>query len=176
MNKEDIFAGVVASRYSCRNYSPTEVGDNEIAYILEQLRLAPSACNRQPWRVMVIRPADTAGREAVAAAYNREWVRTAPCYIIMCGVPAEAWIRPFDSHNHVDVDVAIATEHVCLAAEAIGLGTCWICNFDPSILSGKLGLETGVVPVAIIPVGHPAEGTSAPEKKRKTLAEILLER
>lgn len=176
MTKSDVFASTVASRYSCRAYSSAAVSDEDMAYILEQIRLAPSACNRQPWRIMVIGPDDAAGREAVAAAYDREWVRTAPYYIIMLGVPAEAWTRAADGHNHVDVDVAIATEHLCLAAEALGLGTCWVCNFDPARLSADLGLAEGLVPVAIVPLGHPAEGVTAPEKKRKSLDDILIVR
>ncbi len=176
MKEKDIFAKIVASRYSCRCYSSEPVAESDIDWILEQVRLAPSACNRQPWRIALVRPGDEAGRAAVAAAYNREWVRTAPYYIIMCGTPAEAWVRPADGHNHTDVDVAIATEHLCLAAAAIGLGTCWICNFEPDKLSEGLGLDAGTVPVAIIPVGHPAEGAVTPEKKRKPIDEILIER
>ena len=94
----------------------------------------------------------------------------------MCGVPSEAWVRPADGHNHVDVDVSIATEHLCLAATALGLGTCWVCNFNPDVLSSGLGLDRSIVPVAIVPLGHPAEGTAAPAKRRKELGEILLER
>lgn len=176
MEQSKFFAETVADRYSCRAYLPAPVDDSQLSYILEQVRLAPSACNRQPWRIIVIRPGDEAGRNAVAASYEREWIRTAPYYIIMCGVPSEAWVRPADGHNHVDVDVSIATEHLCLAATALGLGTCWVCNFNPEVLSSGLGLDGSIVPVAIVPLGHPAEGTAAPAKRRKELGEILLER
>lgn len=176
MEQSKIFAETVADRYSCRAYSPAPVDDSQLSYILEQVRLAPSACNRQPWRIIVIRPGDEAGRNAVAASYEREWIRTAPYYIIMCGVPSEAWVRPADGHNHVDVDVSIATEHLCLAATALGLDTCWVCNFNPDVLSSGLGLDGSIVPVAIVPLGHPTEGTAAPAKRRKELGEILLER
>ena len=176
MEQSKIFAETVAARYSCRAYSQAPVGDSELAYILEQVRMAPSACNRQPWRIIVVGPDDEAGRSAVAASYEREWIRTAPYYIIMCGVPSEAWVRPADGHNHMDVDVSIATEHLCLAATALGLGTCWVCNFNPEILSSGLGLDENIVPVAIVPLGHPAEETAAPAKKRKGLGEILLKR
>ena len=74
------------------------------------------------------------------------------------------------------MDVSIATEHLCLAATALGLGTCWVCNFNPDVLSSGLGLDRSIVPVAIVPLGHPAEGTAAPAKRRKELGEILLER
>ncbi len=176
MVKKNIFAEIVASRYSCRKYSDETVSAESISYLLEQIRLAPSACNRQPWRVIIITPDDEAGRAAVAAAYDREWARTAPYYVVMCGVPSDAWVRPSDRVCHMYVDVAIATEHLCLAADALGLGTCWICNFDSEKLTAGLGLNAEIVPIAIIPIGHPAEGTIAPEKKRKNLEEILLKR
>lgn len=176
MNKADIFAGIVSGRYSCRAYSSEVVSDADLAYILEQVRLAPSACNRQPWRIMVIGPDDTEGRNAVIGSYAREWIQTAPVYIVMLGVPAEGWVRPFDSHSHIDVDVSIATEHLCLAAAALNLGTCWVCNFDPAKLREGLKLDDSLVPVAIVPLGHPAEGVAAPEKKRKELSEIIIKR
>lgn len=176
MNKADIFSGIVSGRYSCRAYSPEKVSDADMAYILEQVRLAPSACNRQPWRIMIIGADDAEGREAVINSYARDWIRTAPVYLLMLGVPAEGWVRPFDSHSHIDVDVAIATEHLCLAAAARNLGTCWVCNFDPAKLRDGLHLDESIVPVAIVPLGHPAEGSVAPDKKRKELSDILIAR
>lgn len=166
------FNSLAAQRYSCRSYRPDAVSEELIEQLLEAARLAPSACNRQPWRFMVIRPDNSDGRAAVKAAYNREWVDSAPFYIIVCGVPAEAWVRPADGHNHVDVDIAIATEHICLAATSLGLATCWICNFDPVVLKETLGLSEGIDPMVILPVGHAAD--TEPEKRRKDLADILL--
>lgn len=166
----------ISARYSCRNYSQEKMpGREQIEQLLECARLAPSAVNRQPWRFTVICPGDEAGRRAVLDAYPREWMATGPCYIVVCGVPAEAWVRGCDGHDHLDIDVAIAAEHICLAATAMGLGTCWVCNFDPAVLSAGLGLPDGVVPKVIIPTGYPADA-AVPEKKRKPLSEIIIER
>ncbi len=169
---ENRFLKLASERYSCRSYTSESVSETDLATILEAALIAPSACNRQPWRLKVVRSGDEEASAAVAASYSREWVRTAPMYIIVCKVPAEAWVRPFDNHNHADVDIAILSEHICLAATSLGLGTCWICNFDPAVLSERLSLPEGIVPSVIIPVGHPAD--TEPEKKRKSLAEILL--
>lgn len=174
MDKAYVFADIVASRWSCRAYSSEKVSDADLDYILEQVRLAPSACNRQPWRIMIIGSDDTDGCRAVADSYEREWIRTAPMYIVMLGVPSEGWVRPFDNHSHIDVDLAIATEHLCLAATSCGLGACWVCNFNPSVLRDGLHLSDDLVPVVIVPLGHPADGVKAPEKKRKDLSEILI--
>lgn len=157
-------------RFSCRKYTEEIPSRDVITQLLQQTSLAPSACNKQPWHFIVITPEDAAGRKAVIDSYSRQWIETAPYYIIMCGVPAQAWVRPHDGKNHVDVDVSIATEHLCLAAADMGLGTCWVCNFDPAVLTAGLELPEELVPVAIVPVGFPA--TEAPAKTRKDLNEI----
>lgn len=163
-------------RFSCRAYSEKEPTAEQLSMLVEAARIAPSACNRQPWRLCVIEPSDREGRDIVVSAYDREWIRTAPAFIVVCGMATEAWVRPYDGHNHLDVDLSIATQQICLAATAMGLGTCWICNFDPASLSVGLNLPKGVVPMAIIPVGYPAEGLEPKAKVRKSTDEILLKR
>ncbi|MCM1068228.1 MAG: nitroreductase family protein [Muribaculaceae bacterium] len=170
------FDQTVRERYSCRAYSPEIPADSLIDAVLEDARLAPSACNRQPWRFIVVGPDDAAGRKAVNEAYVRDWIASAPIYIVVCGCPDEAWVRPFDGKNHLDIDLAIATEHICLSATAHGLGTCWVCHFDPAVLRAGLELDSSLEPMAIIPIGFPAEGTVAPEKKRKSLTDIVIRR
>ena len=81
------------------------------------------------------------------------------------------WIRPFDNKAHGDIDLAIAIEHLCLAATERGLGTCWVCNYDPERLS-QLFPMPGYEAVAIIPLGHIAPDCPHKEKQRKTLEEI----
>lgn len=162
---------LATERYSCRSYSDRKVGDDTIRAIVDVARLAPSACNRQPWMFLV---ADTEEqRKAIAASYDREWARTAPEFIVVCGLHDEGWHRASDGKDHTDIDVAIATEHLCLAATALGLATCWVCNFDTAIIREAFGLPEHVEPAVLIPIGYPADGQSAPEKKRKSLDEIL---
>ncbi|MDE6311928.1 MAG: nitroreductase family protein [Muribaculaceae bacterium] len=169
----DSFRSLVLERYSCRNYdSARPVTPQLISDVLEDARLAPSACNRQPWEFWVILN-DSKAREAVLASYGREWLATAPAFIICMGREEEGWVRPFDSHSHIDVDLSIAAEHICLSATEHGLGTCWVCNFDPDVLRRGLEIPAGLRPVAIIPIGYPAEGSKVPEKKRKAPEEII---
>ena len=73
----------------------------------------------------------------------------------------------------MDVDLAIAAEHICLAAASLQLGTCWVCNFDPEALRNCLNLTENQEPVVIIPIGYPAEGSIVPKKSRKELDEIV---
>lgn len=160
-------------RYSCRAYSDRIPAAGQIRQILEDAHMAPSACNRQPWRIMVIGPDDAEGRQAIAAAYDRAWISQAPYYIIVCGVADEVWVRPFDNKNHLDVDIAILTEHICLCATDAGLASCWVCNFDPAVLTAKIEFPQGVTPVAILPLGY-AASPEIPAKKRKELDDILI--
>ena len=165
------FHDIVANRYSCRHYSQEQVSQEQILEILECARLAPSACNRQPWKFMII----TAPEElsAVHASYNRDWIKEAPVAIIVLGNRNEAWHRSYDEYDATDIDIAITTEHICLAATSMGLGTCWICNFDPITLRTGMNIPEEWEPLAIIPVGKPAEDIAIPEKKRKNNDEII---
>ncbi len=170
------FEDTVRERYSCRAYSSEVPSDALIDAVLEDARLAPSACNRQPWRFIVISSTDSEGRAAIARSYDREWIASAPLYIVVCGIPTEAWVRSFDGKSHLDVDLSIAAEHICLSASAHGLGTCWVCNFDPTVLREGLGLDDDTIPMAIIPIGFPAPGSTIPEKKRKSFNDIVIRR
>lgn len=165
------FFNTVTRRYSCRNYSPEPVSRELITALLETARLAPSACNRQPWMFVVAdsRPL----REEVAGCYNRDWAKEVPAFIIACGDHSKAWHRPEDGKDHTDVDISIAIEHICLAATTLGLATCWICNFDPEKLRATLRLPENIEAIAIIALGYPRPGVAIPEKTRKPLEEIV---
>ena len=163
---------LIENRYSVRAYLPQIVEDEKIEYILECARLSPSACNLQPWKFYVIVDGDML--QKVHKAYDRDWFRTAPVQIVVCEDTAISWKRKnHDNKDHADIDAAIASEHICLAAAEIGLGTCWICNFDPLVLREALSLPAHLEPVAIFPIGYIDEENSKPtEKKRKSISDI----
>ena len=114
------FLDLVKARCSVRSYEPRPVEQEKLDYILECVRLAPSAVNFQPWRFAVV--TDPERLAALKTAYPREWIQTAPCIIVACGNHEEAWHRKPDGKDHTDVDVSIAVEHLCLAAAEQGLG------------------------------------------------------
>lgn len=165
------FYNLVASRYSCRKYTSAPVDRELIMAILDTARLAPSACNRQPWQFLVLDTPES--RQPVLDCYDREWMKNIPTFIVALGLKDEAWVRQYDGKNHVDIDLAIAVEHICLSASSLGLGSCWICHFDPKALSEKLGLPAGVEPIAIVPVGYPDPDAAVPQKNRKSFDEIV---
>ncbi len=174
------FSNLVASRHSCRSYDIDRPVDHAlIRAIVDAARLAPSAVNRQPWHFIAItdEPEYAASRRAVLEVYDRKWLATAPVFIVCCEDHGGAWHRRADGKHHADIDIAIATEHICLAAAALGLGSCWICNFDPKPLAEALCLPEGMEPAVIVPLGYPsataADGEFRPATKRKPLDEIL---
>ncbi len=164
------FLDLVKKRYSVRSFDQREIEKEKLDYIMECVRLAPSAVNFQPWRFVVI--SDNETLDAVKSTYKREWIQTAPYIIVACANHDESWHRRSDNKDHADIDVAIAIEHLCLAAAEQELGTCWVCNFDAELCRGVMSLPSNIEPVALIPIGYPADGAEVPEKKRKTMMEI----
>lgn len=157
-------------RFSARKFTPEPVADTDLQYILECARLAPSAVNRQPWHFIVASSDDAKAK--LCQCYDREWFKTAPLYIICMKAVGECWTRGYDNKPHADIDVAIAAEHICLAATARGLGSCWVCNYDTEAMRRAFPRE-GCEAVAIIPIGHVAGDCPRPEKKRKPKADIV---
>ena len=162
------FLELVEKRYSVRAYKPDPVEEEKVRQVLEAARLAPTAANRQPFQLIVIH---TAGREAeLKGIYGRDWFVAAPVVVCICGIAVQGWTRS-DGRNYTDVDVAIAMDHLTLAATDAGLGTCWIGAFNPVAAREALGLPDSVEPIAFTPLGYPAD--QPPAKRRKALSELV---
>ena len=104
--------------------------------------------------------------------YKRDWLSTAPMCIVCCIRHDEAWVRRIDGKEHGNIDIAIAAEHICLAAAEQGLGSCWICNFDAVRCHELFALPENEEAAVIIPVGHPQPDAEVPAKNRKAMQEI----
>jgi nitroreductase len=163
------FLQLVRSRYSARAYKPDPVPEELLQQVLEAACLAPTAANRQPFRLVVIH---TAGRETdLGRVYHSAWLVQAPLVIAICAVVSEAWVRGADQANYAWVDAAIAFDHLTLAAADLGLGTCWIAAFNPAAAREVLGLPDGVELVALTPLGFPADAPGS--KARRPLEELV---
>lgn len=162
------FLELVKNRYSCRAYKPLDVEKEKLDYILECVRFAPSAVNKQPWRFHIV--CHEEDKEKVQLCYNRDWFKTAPMYIIASILHHEEWVRA-DGKHHGDIDIAIAVEHLCLAATEQGLATCWVCNFDANLCKKLFVLPEDEEPAVIIPLGYAADENR--EKSRKAINEIV---
>jgi nitroreductase len=162
------FGELIRTRYSVRAYQSTPIADGVLSQVLEAAQLAPTAANRQAFQLVVIH---TAGREAeLKRIYDRDWFVQAPVVLCACGLPADNWVRR-DAKNYNDVDVAIAMDHLILAATHLGLGTCWVGAFDPMAAREVLGLPAGVEPIAFTPLGYPADQPRP--KQRKAIRDLV---
>lgn len=164
------FMQLVAGRHACRTFTNKDVSKEILSQVIEAARLAPSAKNKQPWQFIVLSGDDD--RAAIYRAYDRKWIMSAPAYIVICADHAQSWRRA-DGKDHADIDLAIAGEHMALAATALGLGSCWVCNFNVMELSSYLGLPEGIEAVAIFPVCYPDPSAQIPAKNRKAPEEIV---
>jgi nitroreductase len=146
-----------------------------MARMRQALRYAPSACNNQPWHFILVE--DARLRQDVAAAANgQQWMAEAPVIVVACGLAQQAYKRMGGYGNSVDVDVAIAMDHLTLSAVAEGLGTCWIGAFGEERVKALLGVPAAVKIVAMTPLGYPASSgliRVVEDNRRKSEAEIF---
>ncbi len=163
------FSQVITTRYSVRAYRPDPVEDDKLRQVLEAARIAPSAANRQPIKLIVMR---TTGREdEIRQIYRRPWLVQAPLVIAVCAIASQAWVREDDRFNARIIDAAIAADHLILAAANLGLGTCWIAAFNVKAARAALQLPDEVEPVILTPLGYPADQPGP--KERKSLDELV---
>ncbi len=162
----------IRTRRSVRSYSTKAIPAEVMARMRQALRLAPSACNFQPWHFILV--TDSELRQQVSQ--GRAWMADAPVTVVACGLPEKAYKKMGGYGNSVDVDVTIALDHLTLAAVAEGLGTCWIGAFDEKKAKALLRVPDEVKIVAMTPLGYPSKADlnyPVEEHRRKPEAEIF---
>ncbi len=160
----------IKQRRSVRRYRPDPVPEEKLKRVLDAMRLAPSGKNAQPWRFIVVR--DARVREKLVEACNgQQFVGEAPVVIVGCGWEQKAYPRMGGYWNSLPVDVAIALDHLSLAAVSQGLGTCWIGSFKEDAVKEILGIPEEVKVIALMPLGYPVGEPGT--KPRKRLEEVV---
>lgn len=152
----------ILERHSCRNFTGGPIDEQDLELLVECMRQAPSAGNRQPWHVFTVR--ERILKEKLAqAAYGQTFVARAPVVFVICCVPARSASRYGYRGEalYAIQDTAAMAENLLLAAEALGYGACWVGAFDEVRASQALSLDSDRRVVAIIPVG-PGEKSSSP--------------
>jgi len=167
------FYDLITKRCSVRNYDKNrKLDDNTILKILNASRLAPSAANKQPWKIIVISSPEKL--QEIKKCYNKPWFHNAPHVLVVKGKTNEAWQRSYDGYNSIETDLAILMTYIILAAANEGVGTCWIANFNPEILKEVLHLTKDEKVFGITPLGYPEQGSIYDENKiRKSIQEIV---
>jgi nitroreductase len=167
------FYDVIKQRKSIREYVLNKpVPDDVLNRILDAGRCAPSASNRQPWKILAIR--DETLRQRVCRCYRGEWLKSAPIILVVIGYRDQAWIRQKDGHCSLEVDLTIAMDHMILAAAAENIGSCWIMAFDYDVLREVLKLNENQFVSCITPLGYAADAAlAAPDSSRKKFEEVI---
>ena len=165
----DIFQAI-KERRSIRKYREDKVEEEKLEKILETARLAPSAKNLQPWKIIMVE--DPRLREGlVKATKGQEFMATAPLSAVICVNDAECYQNHGDYMSSFAVDGSILMDHLTLAARAEGLGTCWIGKFNEAEVKSLLDIPADWRVVTLTPLGYPAE--KGKFRGRKPLSEIL---
>ncbi|MBI3754403.1 MAG: nitroreductase family protein [Deltaproteobacteria bacterium] len=157
-------------RKSVREFANREIEKDTLERLLETLRRAQSAANRQPWHFIIIEKQDV---KKLYEVFTKEGFKTAPLIIAACAEPQGAWVRKADGKNYAWVDATIAITEMIGAATAEGLGTCWIAAIEPAKVREILGIPGHIEVVALIAVGYPKAPLVKEEKNRKPLEGIV---
>jgi nitroreductase len=169
------FIETIKTRRSVRKFQRDPIPEKEIREIIETGLRAPSAGNRQPWRI--VRVQDQTRKNALAeAAFGQSFMADAPVVLVVCGFPDESAERYGKRGKTLYVlqDTAALTTTILLVAHSLGYGCCWIGAFDEGEVSRILEVPDGMKPVAMIPIGKP-KGKALPLRKRKPISEVLVE-
>ena len=159
----------IRTRKSARKYLNQTVEEDKLLAILEAGRLAPSASNRQEWRFIVVRDQEVK-RKLAEAANSQSFVAEASVVIVACAETDEHVMRC--GQMCYPIDVAIALDHMTLAAVELGLGTCWIGAFDENKVKQIMEIPAEIRVVALLPLGYPSDSSTA-NKKRLALNQIV---
>ncbi len=167
------FLEMAKARYSVRRYSRQEVEPDKLEMIFEAGRLAPTACNYQPYKVLVLKTPSGIEKLRKGNPYMYE----APVALVICVNHDAVWKRLSDGKDYGDVDATIVTDHMMLAAADLGLGSIWMGAFNPENLRSEFNIPENYEPVNVLLIGYPADehvAQSATAKRRKPLAETVV--
>lgn len=147
------FNKLISERYSVRRFKNEHLPQKVIDEILEASHKAPTGCNYQPQRILVLNTDESVDklRECTKCHFN------APCAMLICHNKDESWKRVYDGALSSPVDAVIVSSYIMLAAWNIGVGSCWVMHFDPAKIREYYSIPENVDPVALIVMGYPAD-------------------
>ena len=147
------FEKLISERYSVRKFKPEHLEQGIINKILSAGHKAPTGCNYQPQRILVINTEESLQKlyKCTKCHFN------APSAMLVCYNEEETWKRPYDGALSAPVDAAIVATHMMLAAHDAGVGCCWVMHFDPFAIKEAFNIPENIKPVALLVMGYPAE-------------------
>lgn len=165
------FIKLAENRFSLRSFSSKPVEKEKLDIILQTGRLAPTACNNQPQSILVLQSPEALDKLKKCTPCHFD----APTALIICYDKNVSWKRHYDKKDHGDIDASIVCAHMVLEAAELGLGTTWVCHFDPAAVIREFSLPDNIIPSTILPLGYAADDAEpAPmHTQRKPLSEIV---
>ena len=166
---ETSFLDMTHERWSVRRFAQEQISDEHMSRILEAGRNAPSACNYQPQRVLVLQSDEAISRVRSVT----HWAFDAPTVLLACADLTESW-KNVDGADSAEVDAAIALDHMMMEAWECGVGSTWVRGFDERIMRQAFNIPPAWKVVAMMPMGYPAEN-ARPSKwhfNRKSAEEL----
>ena len=147
------FEQLITERYSVRSYKPEHLPQAVIDKILEAGHKAPTGCNYQPQRILVLNTDESIAKlkECTKCHFN------APTAMLVCHNKEESWVRKYDGALSSPVDAVIVTTHMMLEAHNIGVGCCWVMHFDPNAMRKTFNISDNVEPIALLVMGYPSD-------------------
>lgn len=147
------FNELISQRYSVRKFKNEHLPQEIIDELLEASHKAPTGCNYQPQRILVLNNDESMNklRECTKCHFD------APAAMLICHIKEESWKRVYDGALSSPVDAVIVSTYIMLAAQNIGIGTCWVMHFDPVKMRECFNIPEDVDPIALLVMGYPAE-------------------
>ncbi len=154
------FLTLASERYSVRKFDGRPVEQEKLEKILRAAQLAPTACNFQPQRVLVINSEEALGKLKKCT----KWHFDCPLAMLVCFNKDECWTRRYDNTQSGTVDASIVATHMMLEAAEIGIGSTWVMSYDPSALRTEFELPDNIEDTALLVMGYPAEDAEPNER------------
>lgn len=146
------FLDLAAKRYSVRKFLEQPVKKEDLDQILQAGHLAPTGCNNQPQRILVLNTPEAINKLKVCTKCHFN----APAALLVCYNKEECWTRKYDGKTCGVSDACIVTTHMMLCAADIGVGSTWVMHFDPAAMRQAYCIPAHIEPVALLVLGYPA--------------------
>lgn len=147
------FDKLISERFSVRSFKNEHLPQNTIDELIKASHLAPTGCNYQPQRILVLNTDESVQKlkGCTKCHFN------APCAMLICYNKDESWVRKYDGAMSAAVDASIVATHIMLKAQALGIGCCWVMHFIPNAMRETFNIPENIEPAALLVMGYPAE-------------------
>ena len=166
------FEKLIDERYSVRSFKAEHLKEEDIVKILDAAYKAPTGCNFQPERILVLNTDESIEKlkKCTKCHFN------APSAMLVCYNEEESWVRPYDGAKSAPVDAAIVATHMMLQSHNIGVGSCWVMHFNPTVIKEEFNIPDNIKPLALLVMGYRSDDAKPHEfhSKFRPIEEIVV--